>query len=668
MARKTMPVTGSGGYRGLSWHLLIPYAPPWIGWLVLPALAFGARKLWATSISSAMGAAVGVVLLVVGLTMFTWHVFRARGHSIRVHATASVGAGGGWLLIALVAGLDTRLVWSIWGMGGFGVCLAWSLRRLAKSDGGDHHADDGGQKVLEAVGLKGARFGKPKIVGGKVSATLQLVGGEHTTADAQAAKSKLESKMKLRPGAVRIISNPDREDTPMVEIVAKDPLVYPIPWKGPNAPGESIAEIVEFATYDDGTRGGIYLPGRAKPVRPGGHYKVAGTTGSGKTEGGLIVITNTLTRTDASVIYVDSVKGIQSIAPIINGVDLPILDRAKAMKFLKSLQTVIRDRTEFLGQRGFKQWEPGCGLKYLIVQIEEAADLLADSATFVKTSEQARSAGITLIPSMQRWSHDRVDTSVRENINGSMCYGVSSDTSATMALSEDTLDAGAEPWRWKNFKPGYLYIEGPGIDPKMWPRPARADLAESGHLTAAVAEFAHPGLDHVTAMALGDLYADHVSLVAEGRAPWQKPPVTATKMPVKPAPVDEDEIDDDDGDEVETDYEHELPAQPEPGFMDDIDPDTEIGDDDDNVIAISIPVSPSTMGRTEAVDALRSELRSRADAGMETIRPSELVEFRQRVGRSASWLTQELQRLVDEEFLSEEPDRGVYGLPVPVPV
>lgn len=666
MARRTMPVTGSHGPKLHGWPALIPHLPPWLAWALLPVAASLARAYWATGITSAVLATAGMVVVFGALTGFTWHAFRARGHSIRVHATISMAAAGIWLVAAVAVGFRTKAVWSVWLLGGIGLCVAWTLRRIARGDGHDHH-DDSGQKILEAVDLAGARFGRPKVIGAKVSAPLQLVRGEHTTADAQAIARRLDSKLGLRRGATRIIENDEDESRPHVEIVPRDPLVKPIPWRGPDAPGESIAEKISFGTYDDSSRAGLWLPGATKPVRVSAHLRVAGMTGAGKTETGLVICTNILTRCDASLIYVDSVKGIQSIAPIINGVDLPIIDRPTAVAFLKRLPHVIRARTEWLGQHGFKQWQPGCGLKYLVVHIEESADLIADSVTFTKITEQARSAGITLVCSQQRWTHDRVDTSARANFGAGLCFGVDNEDSARVVLSEETMDANVAPWSWKNMKPGYFLLEAPGVDPRLWPVPARADLAEAEHLTEAVAEFATPGLDPTTALAVGDLYATHASKVAEGKAPWQKPVKTATRMPAAVDDLDDDIDDLDDDEDAVDDYEYEVPENPEPGFMDDIDPEQDIPDDDDNVIAIGLPINDTKMGRTEAVNELRREIESRIAAGMETVRPSELVDLRVRIGRSASWLTQQLQEFVDEGLLIEDPDFGVYGLPVPVP-
>lgn len=629
----------------------------------MPAAVGLARAYWITDVTWAMIATVGVVAMAGCLTAFTWHVFRARGSSIRLHATISVGGAGLWLVIAVIAGLHSKAVWSVWLVGGVGICAAWTLRRVARGDGADHHQD--GDDLTKAVGLAGARIAKPKVEGPKVTAALQLVRGEQVTKDAQDAKARFASKLGVRPGAVRVIGNPEDESRPTLVVVPKDQLVTPIPWRGPTALGESIAEKVEFATYEDGGRAGLWFPGQHSPPRPGVHLATAGMTGTGKTETGLIICTDILTRDDASLVYIDSVKGLQSVAPIVEFVDLPILERPGAQRFMKRLPAIIRDRTHWLGQHGFKQWQPGCGLKYVIVWIEESADLIADSAAFVKTTEQARSAGISLVVSQQRMSHDRIETSARENLGGGLCFGVASETSAGMVLSDETIDAGASPWTWKNEKPGYLYLEAPGVPRDRWPMQARSDLAEAGHLTEVLRGITRGGFDQVTGDAIGEQLREHWAMVAAGKAPWQTPMLTATRMPTPTGPAGGDE-DDDNLDNL-NDYEFDVPPNPEPGFMDDVDAAQEIGDEDVPVIQHGVKFDESKMGRAEAVAELRREIEARRSAGIETVRPSELVELRQRIGRSPGWLSGELAKLVDEGVLEEDPDRGVYGIPSPVP-
>lgn len=660
------------------------YAPPWAAWIVLAVAASLGHVALVHDPLSAVAVCLVALLLTAGLAWFTHHVFRARGGSIRWHATVSVAAAGLWLAAALAVGTPHPAVMGVWAVGGLGVCGAWSLRRLARGEGHDGHGADGDKGVLDAIGLAGARFGKATVDGPKVRVPVKLVGGEQVTTDAQKIGDRVASKFKLRRGAVRVIPNPENEAEPTLEIVVKDPLAKPTAWPGPSAFGGSIDLPVPVGVAEDGQLATLFLPGDPRQARVSAHYKVAGMSGSGKSMGGLVFAAEVITRVDASLIYVDPVKGVQTIAPIVDGVDLPILAMKAARLFMKKLPQLITDRTHWLGTRGLTQWEEGCGLKYLVVLIEESAALIADSSTFTAVSERARSAGISLLPSQQRWSHDRVDTSARENFGGGWCFGVASEDSAAMVLDDEVIDAGAKPWVWKNHYPGYFYLVGPGIPVERWHltnrtyRPAAALLRKAAADAAAAG---YVGLDHVTAMSLGELYAEHLAVVTAGTAPWQQLPGAgqATRLPAAADADDEDDDLDEELDEAELaaldeDLDMDDPLDPPPPPPTDdgepvlqVDPEHDIPEDDDEpVIQLGDHEPRIQYGRAEAVAALEAAIADAGRAGKRHITTAELVELRQQIGRSPAWLSGELRRLVEEGRLLDDPDRGVYGLPVPI--
>jgi hypothetical protein len=682
------------------------YAPPWGIWLALPVVAQLFRA-FATA-SQAAGIVVGALsgVVVVGLSAFTWHVFGPRGASVRVHATASIAAAGVWLMWVIVVGLFRHPTWhwfhpvdwfvslfngwpwGAWFLLGPAAAITWNLRRGARGDGTDAHPQ--GADLLEKVGIAGQVKRTAIEAGGtRVRARVAVEPGEQT-ADVQAARGRIASLVKTRGTGVRVIPDPDNHAEADVVIVPRDQLANPTPWPGPLAPGESIAVEIPVGVYEDAETARLWLPGdpSARPSpRNAAHYGVMGASGSGKSEGTLHVVTEVITRRDASVVYSDPVKGIQTVAPIAAGIDLLLTDQQTAIAAYRRLPTVIAHRTHRLGQYGFKQWTPAaakppCGLKYLIYVWEEAAALLANSSMFVAITEQARSAGLTLVPSMQRMSHDRLDTSARYNLGGGWCFGTGDDISAKFALSESTLDAGAAPWEWRDRKPGYSYLEAPGISEDRWPIPLRTYLADPEHQREVVAEYADPGLDETTAAAFGQVYADYRRQVAESAAAWQTAP-GRTVIPLHaPAPVAGFRVDDPDGMQ-ETDMDgfdvdgdlagevddpdFEFPPNPESGFFEDIDAAKEIAaNDDENVIRLpDPPARDAGLSPTAARAALRTFLLDMARAGHDTVEPRQLVEFRQRIGRQKSWLSDELRRLVGEGFLTDEPDRGVYGLPDP---
>ncbi|WP_018351645.1 hypothetical protein [Longispora albida] len=723
--RKKKPSSGKalegevmkGGARSVSYGSghLAPYAPPWAVWLGLPAVSTLTHLF--TEASTPAAVAVGGIVAVggTGLSVFGWHVFAARAHSIRVHATATISAAAAWVMwttadglwqsspwqgwdvVGWMLGYFNGWPWGAWALAGPIACLTWNIRRISRGDGTDKH---GGDDFLEKVGIAGrTRKVELEAGGNRVRADVEVQREKHTAADVQRSREQIAALARVSPERVRVIPDPGDFGRASVFITPKDLLSADQIWPGPSAPGESIAEELHSGLYEDGDQALLWLPGDPQRRRNALHLAVSGMTGAGKTESGLCVVTDALTRRDVSFMFSDPVKGIQSVRPIAAGIGLLLTEQKSAVAAFRALPKVIRARTMQLGRYGFKQWTPeaarpvsdgGAGLKYLICWWEEAAALLADSDTFVQVTEQARSAGISLVISQQRLSHDRIATSARSNLGGGWCFGVTGEQEAKFALSDETLDAGAAPWAWKADKPGYSYLEAPGIDRTRWSIPMRGYIAEEDHMTEAVAEYVtDPSLDETTAAAFGKVYADYRTQVAEGAAAWQagaKSSTTIALAQVRAAqsgPVvrllnsaaddlDDDldtdaDMDDVDGEpDVDDDPDLIIPDQPEPGFMDAIDVEADIPDSpEDAVLEISLTAGRDQRGLStaDARQALRNLIDQMAEAGYETIEPRQLVDFRANIGRGSSWLTKELRRLVDEGELTIEPEHGVYGIP-----
>ncbi|MBQ1164492.1 conjugal transfer protein TraB, partial [Streptomyces sp. A73] len=79
-----------------------------------------------------------------------------------------------------------------------------------------------------------------------------------------------------------------------------------------------------------------------------------------------------------------------------------------------------------------------------------------------------RSAGISVIISLQRPSATSMPTDVREQLGGVFCFGVKGSPTADLALPDDVRDAGARPEAWENRKPGYNYLVAPGVDEERY--------------------------------------------------------------------------------------------------------------------------------------------------------------------------------------------------------
>lgn len=699
---------------------LSPYIAPWVAWLALPV--FGTvTHAFASASGTPSAVAVGALVAIGAIYQVghTWQVFTPRGPSVRNQATASVGLAALWLLWVTAVGLWRTPVWhwlhplnwlasmfngwpwGAWVLVGGTVAIGWNIRRGARGEGTDGVRGDGSDGLLDKLKIAGEI--KPAQIDdvGRVRARIKVEPGEHTIADLQTpeAQASIASFAQIRRGGVRVRENPENPVDGEIILTPHDPLKDKLPWPGPSALGASIAETpVTVGKDEDGDLRGLWLPGDPVVGRNLAHIGVGGMSGAGKTETVLPVVTDALTRRDVSVIASDHVKAGQTIRPIAQAFGLYADNRTTATRMFKRLPAAIEARTRRLGEFGFKQWveaaaAPPCNLKFLIYWVEEASALLANSHMFVQVTEAARSAGILLLISQQRWTYDRIPTSARENMGAGWCFGIKDEENAGYILDERTLDAGVKPWLWKNGNPGYCVLEHPSIPVEKWSVPMRGWIDEDAELlrqaaAEAVGRYGVNQLDATTAAAFGDVYKEYVQQVNQGAAGWQqgaRPDATVIPIGVHMAGQRPEEADDEvdpvvDGEDEDEDDEtfdqavadDQLVDEPDAPVDIPDDPDPELEDDpnaldgpEDDVPDLEFdvpPPAPTGMSRSAALAALRTFLQKMAEAGHETVTPAQLVEVRQKVGRSRSWLTGALGVMATEGLVVPRPDKGVYGL------
>lgn len=313
-----------------------------------------------------------------------------------------------------------------------------------------------------------------------------------------------------------------RVDLAVIAVTPNDPFKQRHDWAGPHKPGETIAEGIGFATSEDSERVEVYLAGNTKLERNGQHHLVMGISGSGKSKAWQAIYGSALCRRDVCIILADPAKGLHFAGPLIEGVTWFIDNDTAAGRLLKRIPQLIIDRQNWLTDRGLDEWEPGCGLEYLVIHFEEAAGLARYA--FIKLAERARSAGIDLVLSLQRASGDRINTSVRYNLGASMCFGTRDLVDSRFALMEQTILAGANPHTWQNRKRGQFYFESDGIDPAKFSIPNKTDFVTTAAIREAVASGAkyRMTVSDVTAKALGHEFAEYHRDKIAGRKPWLK--------------------------------------------------------------------------------------------------------------------------------------------------
>ncbi|WP_258348271.1 plasmid transfer protein TraB [Saccharopolyspora gregorii] len=610
---------------------LAPYAPEWAGYAAVWPVTYGVHEWLATDPAVAPWASAGLSLLGVGLTAVTWQCARARAALTRKFATATSGITAAWMTAGTIAGPGETPLLELWAVGGAGVALSWSIYKALKRGGDGEEGENG---LFEQVKLAGVKPAATQVEPNRVTTRLQLPRGEMEVSEVQKATGRIASLFGLGKGAVRVTENPDDSSQATMTIVPRDVLKNPSPWPGPSAPGGSIMEPIRVGLYEDTEPQVILFPGDKSEGRNATHYGVQGMNGSGKSHGAKEAWTDILTRRDAGLIVMDPSKGEQTVGFLGDAPYQVVTGEKACKKAVKRLPGLITDRASQLGQWGYDQWVPAAfeqhGLPYLVVWIEESPRVLDDAKTVIRIAQEARSAGISLVLSLQKATFRNMPTDVRSQLGGVWCFGVNDIEDAGYLLSEDTIEGGARPDRWKNRRPGCNYLEGPGIDEARYTTPGRTHDHTDDQLRAAID--AHAGIRP----AMHSIDARHLDLTAPAT---DQPTMVAGADGVEPTPDFEslDNLDPSDA----ADFDDEPIALPELA-----DPELTVDDEHElpaDTTTLDFPGGRPT--RKEAVALLRSHIEQMAAAGRTQLTVRDFPDPEATYGRGRSWVSGELDKL-----------------------
>lgn len=488
--RREQSSTSTGGSVGAYLlHRAKPHLPPWLGVAGVGILGSGTHLMWADSVA----AGVGLTLSTVALTGATWWAGRETSAQRRLHSAITVAAGSAWTTGAALAGPFSGILPDAYLMGGAVLALSWNVRMaLRTSDGTAPESADKG--LLAKVGLAKARIGRTEVEPNRVTAAVALEGGEQTNDDVARALVRIASALDLPQSAVRYQPSADSARRGELVIVPKDMLGEPQEWEGPSLPGGSIADPLVIGRYDDGSPLMVWLPGDPEAGRNASHFLIAGGTGSGKGDAALNLQTEILSRRDV-IVWLSDPKAFQDFRPLLPAYDWAVEGGAGTEAMVEALQQVIPARTGWLGKHSYRQWstaaaEPqtdpahscrpdrtacGCpGMPYMVAWMEEAANTLralGDDA-FTGIAQEARSAGCSLIVSLQRPSYDQMSTSTRASLPSVIALGCDPRDEG-FSLPDSVIDQGAHPGAWGNRRPGYCYVVSSGIDPERYASPGR---------------------------------------------------------------------------------------------------------------------------------------------------------------------------------------------------
>ncbi|NXY99626.1 sporulation protein SsgA [Streptomyces sp. BR123] len=637
---------GSSDGAGLGAYVLHrakPHLPPWLcaGGLGLAGL------LGSLQWEGSAAAGVGLTLASVALTGVTWWAGRSTGQQRRLHSAITVAAGSAWLTGACLAGPATGPLPDLYLMGGPALALSWNIRMVLRRNVDGTAAGGADKGLLEKVGLARAQIGATSVEPNRVTAKMALEAGEQTNDDVAKVLPRIASALDLPKSAVRYMPDPDSARRGELVIVPEDMLAQVAEWEGPSNLGGSIADPLVIGRYDDGSPLLLWLPGDPEIKRNSTHLLIAGGTGSGKGETALNLMLEILSRRDV-LLWVSDPKMFQDFRPLLPGIDWAAEGGPDTEVMVEAIKVVIPARTRWLGAHGYRQWVPeaaeqqtnrdhtcrpdgrpcGCaGMPFLVTWMEEAANtlrLMGDDA-FTGIAQEARSAGVSLIVSLQRPSYDQMSTSTRASLPSVIALGCDPRDEG-FSLPEAVIDAGAHPGAWGNRRPGYCYVVSPGIPEDRYPSPGR---------TLAVPHTATPALEELAGWAQANgapadpVTAGAARTVAGQNYAGRTAPGTAPALP----PTIDEEV----GVEVESSG---LLVDPEDAGIDpEVDlPDGEDGDDTPLWESPGHKPSPE-----EARELFADALDDFEAAGRMVVGPKDFMDWCDRHNLSRPWVSARLK-------------------------
>jgi hypothetical protein len=675
-------------------HKVHAYWPPWLAGPLVVALGNAAHWYWGRTLPAAGIVPLVLVLSVAVLSALTHRYASPRNNVQQWHAVLSVAVLG--LSLVLVELFGTG-----WPPDALGqavlylsavLALSWNIRRFEVVRGGGQDSHEGTSAEEDWHGLKKPRSLKVTSADEKkTQAKVKLSAGQ-TAKDVEAALGAMGSSLGTITSGIRVEKG-KREGEVELTALWEDQLTDAVGWNGPEHIGGSISDPISLGVNEQGKNvllriGGDYNKG----IQPGA-VKIVGMPGSGKGICAVIMQVNLRGRVDVFPVISDHAKGEQMLAMLrpgmpkgkawINAVGDGETGPEKAMARAKTQgQAILRAiaaRNKALGDGGFSSWRPEAFTKgfewrgqhikmpALVYHIEEFAPIgTASPQLFTTIGEQGRSAGVFLIVSTQRASHDRFPTSLRSLIPNGICYGAFDDTDVGFALSDGVTAGGATPAEWQTKYPGRAMAELNGAEPGMERIPWKTHYASSvdefesyvKEVMAYLLPMA-PDLDPCTAEAFGQPYRDYLNGTT-----------TTVKAPAQPAPAavpgeddyeGEDEMDDpagsDEGDEMDeedpNEAEYVKPVAPAGCDASNIDPHQPLADYTGPAYDLTPPPSPGRQARVlspaEKRVLFREILQRLADEGRTEVRTGELVDiWTEELGHPEANKSPEVNRLITD--------------------
>lgn len=469
---------------------VVSYVLPWVIVAAVWPLALVLHLIIATSGHSELW--MGFLTLGFGyLAYAVWTNWAVRRRETLTMVMVFAVAVLTWSVFAVAVRPWQEDIVRAWALGGLVLSVAWCVRHAALSgvrDADKSQVEGGNDGLLTKVrAFKDARVGKTTETGQELRARVHL-DAPTTAKEAQDARDQIAAVAGVGADQVKVLKV--KGDESQVDVVFNRPAdaAKPVTWANrPNHRGKSIADApIWLGGRTDGSDIEWWLCGDPEKNRPLAHTKWTGVSGSGKTETMVSAILQMRDRIDVVPVVGDPAKFEQSFGDIEDMLGLAAKDEDQVKTLIMNCKRVIGYRSGLFasltradGGTGYKEWVPEMWTLHRIplvfVDIEEAADIAVEmDEELDELLRKLRSIGVHTCLSMQTMPHDNISRKTRAALVQSVAHGQNEDQDAKYSLHRDTLEAGADPTKWRNDSPGSLYAEVVGTDRSHWPIDGRA--------------------------------------------------------------------------------------------------------------------------------------------------------------------------------------------------
>jgi FtsK/SpoIIIE family len=413
----------------------------------------------------------------------------------RFYAATIAGTAGGWLAVSTAAGPSRSPLPIVLLIGGTILAVPWWAHRRRRAKVRVERTLAAWPEIADAVGLSGSRVQSAVVDVWGWRARMALARGQ-TINDVISKLPAIESGLGTFRGAARVLPTPDDLANRFeLRVLDKDPHADAITWPGPSV--TSITEPIDLGPFEDAAPVKVLFLRR--------HALFGGATGSGKS-GGLNVLMSNLTACSDVVIWAIDLKRGVELGPWAACIDRLATTPAEALALLADAVAILEGRAEHLAATGKRVWQPTPDMPALIVIVDEYAELaenVPDAAADADSiGRRGRAVAVTLIAATQRPTQKAMGQgALRSQMDVRICFRVRERRDVDLILGQGMLAAG---WHADKLNaPGKFLISAPEHD---IPRRARAYLVTDDAVseTASRHDLTRPQLDEISLRAVSE--------------------------------------------------------------------------------------------------------------------------------------------------------------------